>query len=167
MKHKTKYLTGAALACALLFAVFSANLFTGCTTTSSTSTGGTNTTGISTNTATKYAGLVKIAVSGAVILGYSQDTNCLQYIDFIRVALVQFFESSDLSSTALKDKIDALQINELKSDTAQLIIATVIETYKTFGSELVKQGYQANTGLRILVKALIEGLDAGVSAVKT
>lgn len=132
----------------------------GCTTTPN---GGTT---INTNVAQKLSGVLTVAVSGAVVYGYSQNPATIKYLDAVKTCLYEFLEADNLSAANLQAKIAALPINELHTAEAQLIITPLIMSYRAFGQELVRNGYQENLGLRILVKALIDGLNEGIIACK-
>lgn len=120
---------------------------------------------ISLQKATDIAPALAATVSGAVIYGHSKDKNAGQYAAAVKVALQEFILSPDLSPARLQAALAALPIKELKTPEAQLIMAPVLVAYKVFADQRLKAGLTDNDGLRILVQAVIDGIQAGLDAI--
>ena len=113
-------------------------------------------------TAEKLAPILSGSVAGAVIYAYTRNTNTEVYVSAIRTALYEFAVSEDLSAAALQAKIYSLPIKELKKPEAQLIISPLIATYKGFADPKIKEGLKTDPGLKMLIQAMIDGLDQGL-----
>jgi hypothetical protein len=133
---------------------------TGCTTTST----GQNV--LDTNAVSKLAPALQTAVAGAVVYGYTRDHNSVKYIDVLKTALQEFLLSGDLNPSALTAKIYALPVKELKSPEAQLIITPILAAYKAFGEQYVLAGINQQEGWKILIRALVTGIDDGLAGVR-
>lgn len=134
-------------------------LFSSCTTTST----GKKT--IDPNTADKIAPILAASAASAVVYAYNRDPNSALYIAAVRSFLFEFLESTNLNATELQSKLSDLPIKELKTEVAQLIIAPVIASYKSFGEQLARNGYNNHEGLRLLVRALIDGVGVGLQTI--
>lgn len=117
---------------------------------------------VDTVTAEKLAPILSGSVAGAVIYAYTRNTNTEVYVSAIRTALYEFAVSDDLSAGALQAKIYSLPIKELKKPEAQLIISPLIATYKGFADPKIKEGLKQDPGLKLLIQAMIDGLDQGL-----
>jgi hypothetical protein len=106
-------------------------------------------------------------VSGSVIYGYSKDENVLVYAGAVKEALKQFIVAEDLQPAALQAAITALPMKELKTPEVQLVMGPIFASYKVFAEQRVKDGLKDNEGLRVLVQAMIDGIDAGQDAIRT
>jgi hypothetical protein len=148
-----KYIITALLAVALFG-------FNGCTTTP---------TGHQALDPQKVAQLVpalQTTMAGTVVYAYSKDKNSVKYIDVVKTALQEFILSSDLSPSALQAKIYGLPIKELKTPEAQLIITPMLAAYKAFGEQYVKATLTEQAGWKLLVQALVDGVNAGLDGVR-
>lgn len=115
--------------------------------------------------ATNAAPVLNSAVGGAVIFAYTKDTNTAVYCRAIRTALYEFLLSEDLSGAALQAKLYALPIPAMKTAEAQLIMTPLLGAYKGFADRYVKSGIKRDPGLVLLVQALIDGIDQGLSGI--
>lgn len=135
-------------------------LTTGCTTTS------TGDRVLDTNQVAKIAPALQTAVAGAVVYGYTRDHNSIKYIDVVKTALQEFLLSGDLNPSALQAKIYALPVKELKTPEAQLIITPILAAYKAFGEQYVIAGINQQEGWKMLIRALVAGVDDGLAGVR-
>lgn len=104
-------------------------------------------------------------VAGAVVYAYSKNENSVKYIAVIKMALGDFLLEGDLQPTSLQAKIYGLPIKELKTAEAQLIITPILAAYKAYAEQYIQAGIQENTGLRLLLKAILDGIDSGLAGV--
>lgn len=104
-------------------------------------------------------------MAGAVVYAYSKDKNSVKYIAVVKTALQEFLISTNLSPSALQAKIYALPVKELKTAEAQLIITPILAAYKAYGEQYVQAGISENEGLKVLVTALVNGVDSGLQGV--
>ncbi len=105
-------------------------------------------------------------VSGAVIYGQTRDGNTVFYAGAIKAALREFIVSNDLSPANLQVAISALPIRELKQPEAQLLMTPVFTAYKVYVDQRAKAGLRDNEGLRVLIQAMIDGIEAGEQAIR-
>jgi hypothetical protein len=131
---------------------------TGCVTTNGTKV-------LDTNVVAKITPALETAVAGAVVYGYTRDHNSILYIDAVKTALQEFLLSSDMSPSALQAKIYALPIKELKTPEAQLIITPILSAYKAFGEQYVSTALNNQEGWKMLIRALVAGVDDGLAGV--
>lgn len=88
------------------------------------------------------------------------------YAGAVREALKQFVVAEDLQPAALQAAITALPVKELKTPEAQLVMGPILASYKVFAEQRIKEGLKDNDGLRVLVQAMIDGIDAGQDAIR-
>ncbi len=117
-------------------------------------------------TADAIAPILTSSVAGAVVYAYTRNTNSVNYVSLIRTALNEFLISTNLSGAELQAKLYALNIPELRTGEAQLIMAPLIGAYKAYADKYVKAGIYNDPSLVKLVQALIDGLDQGLLAVQ-
>ena len=137
-----------------------APVFTGCTTTS------TGKTVLDPVKVTQLAPALQTTVAGVVIYAYSRDKNSVLYLDVLKTALQEFMLSTNMSPSALQAKIYSLPVKEFKTPEAQLIITPILAAYKAFGEQYVVSGLSEQEGWKILAKALVDGLTAGLDGVR-
>jgi len=116
--------------------------------------------------ASDLAPALAATVSAAVIYGQSRDANTVTYAGAVKTALQEFILSTNLSPANLQAAITALPYPELKKAEAQLLMLPVFTAYKVFVEQRAKAGLQGNEGLKVLVQAMIDGIQAGQDAVK-
>ena len=104
-------------------------------------------------------------VAGAVVYAYSKNENSVKYIAVIKMALGDFLMEGDLQPMSLQAKIYGLPIKELKTAEAQLIITPILAAYKAYAEHYIQAGIQENIGLRMLLKAILDGIDSGLAGV--
>lgn len=109
----------------------------------------------------KLAPALQASVSGAVIYAYTKDTNAVAYVSLLRTAIQEFALSSDLSAAKLRAKINALPVPQLRTPEAQLVITPIISAYKAYGEQYVRSGIAENAGLKMLLKAVSDGIADG------
>ena len=114
----------------------------------------------------QLAPALQASVAGTVVYAYTKDTNSIKYIEVVQTALNEFILADDLSPSKLQAKIYGLPVKELKTPEAQLIITPLLAAYKAYGEQYVKQGLAEQEGWKMLVKALVNGIDDGISGVK-
>lgn len=115
----------------------------------------------------KIAPALQSLVAGAVIYGYSKDTNTVAYAGVVRAAVNEFIIAGNLDPLVLQQKINELPLPALKTPQAQLIIVPVLVGYKAYAEELVRNNVDPNQGLKILASSLVQGIDAGLSSVQS
>jgi len=99
------------------------------------------------------------------VYAYTKNTNSVNYVSMIRTALNEFLISTNLSGAELQAKLYALNIPELRTGEAQLIMGPLIGAYKAYADKYVKAGIYSDPSLVKLVQALIDGLDQGLLSV--
>lgn len=104
------------------------------------------------------------SVSGAVLYGASKDPNAVRYAGAVKEALRQFILSDDMAPAKLQAAITALPIKELKTPEAQMLMTPIFLSYKVFADQRVKAGLTDNEGLKVLVQAVIDGIQAAQEA---
>jgi len=113
----------------------------------------------------QLAPALETSVAGAVVYAYSKDKNSVKYIAVVKTALQEFLVSTNLSPSALQATIYNLPVKELKTAEAQLIITPILAAYKAYGEQYVQSGIAENEGLKVLVRALVNGVDSGLQGV--
>ncbi len=116
--------------------------------------------------ASDLAPALAATVSAAVIYGQSRDANTVAYAGAVKTALREFILSTNLSPANLQAAITALPYSDLKKPEAQMLMLPVFTAYKVFVEQRAKAGLQDNEGLKVLVQAMIDGIQAGQDAVK-
>ncbi len=114
----------------------------------------------------QLAPALETTVAGAVVYAYSKDKNSVLYIDVVKTALQEFLLSTDLNPSALQAKIYALPVKELKKPEAQLIITPILAAYKAFGEQYVRAGLAEQEGWKLLLQAMVNGVNAGLDGVR-
>lgn len=120
---------------------------------------------LDTNAVARIAPALETAVAGSVVYAYTKDPNSIKYIDVVKTALQEFLLSGDMSPSALQTKIYALPVNELKTPEAQLIITPILAAYKAFGEQYVIAGINQQEGWKMLIRAIVAGVDDGLAGV--
>jgi len=143
----------------LLVALFALCVLTGCVTTPS----GKHV--MDAEKISKLAPALQATVSGAVIYAYTKDTNAVVYVALVRTVVQEFALSSDLSAANLRARINALPVKQLKTAEAQLVITPIISAYKAYGEQYVQAGIAENEGLKILLRAVSEGIADGEAGI--
>lgn len=121
---------------------------------------------LDTNAIAKIAPALQTAVAGAVVYAYTKDRNSVKYIDVVRTAIQEFLLSGDLNPSAFQAKIYGLPVKELKTPEAQLIITPILSAYKAFGEQYVLAGINQQDGWKMLLKAIVAGVDDGMAGVR-
>lgn len=114
----------------------------------------------------KLAPALRSATSGAIIYACMKSQKAPSYLPTIKAAISEFGNGVDLSSKALRAKINALPFPELKTLEAQLIITPVLSAYEAYGEQYVRVGIPLSEGFKTLLKAISAGIEDGEVAVK-
>lgn len=117
--------------------------------------------------ASLLAPALSASVAGAVVYAHSKDPDAARYLMLIGEVLNQFALEKELAPAKLQAALSRLPVKELKTVEAQLIMAPILAAYGAFYDQRVKEGIDANPSLRILIRALAEGLRAGEEAVQS
>jgi hypothetical protein len=127
---------------------------------------GTNTVSVLDPTiATNLAPILRSTVAGAVVYAYTKDTNSVKYIGLIQATLQQFILSTNLSPAALQVAIYKLDVPQLRTPEAALIITPILAAYAAFGQQYVQAGLAQQVGWKLLVQALVDGINDGLQGV--
>lgn len=146
-------ITGLVLAALILIAP-------GCTTTS------TGKKQIDPVTAEKLAPILSGSVAGAVVYAYNKNAKTEAIVDVIHTALNEFLLTTNMSPAALQAKLYNLPVPELKTPEAQMIIAPLLAIYKGFADTQVKDKVAQDAGLKLLIQAMVDGLNQGLEGIK-
>lgn len=114
----------------------------------------------------QLAPALETTVAGAVIYAYSKNKESVLYIDVVKTALQEFLLSTNLAPSALQAKIYALPVKQLKTAEAQLIITPILAAYKAFGEQYVQAGMNEQTGWKLLIQSMVNGINAGLDGVR-
>lgn len=116
--------------------------------------------------AEKLAPILSGSVAGAVVYAYTRNANTEAIVDAVKVGLNEFLLTTNMSPAALQAKLNGLPVPALKTPEAQLIIAPLLATYAGFADSSVKDKVKQDEGLRILIQAMVTGLDQGLEGIR-
>ena len=117
-------------------------------------------------TAEKLAPILSGSVAGAVVYAYDKNKNTEPIIDALTTGLNEFLLTTNMSPAALQAKISGLPVPALKTAEAQMIIAPLLAIYQGFADANVKDTVKQDAGLRILIQAMVDGLNQGLQSIK-
>jgi len=114
---------------------------------------------------TKYAPLVTSIVSGGIIVAYQQtkDPRLLDYAKLLRTGVNDFLLQTNFDAAQLQADLSKIPISGIDSTMGKLILTTVVGVYGTYAQQVVVNGVANNADLKILLTALVTGIDEGVA----
>jgi len=118
---------------------------------------------------TKFAPLVSSTVSGGIIVAYQQtkDARILDYAKLLRAGVNDFLLQTNFDAAQLQADLSKISNQRYQFRIAQLILTTVVGVYGTYAQQVVVNGVQNNADLKILLTALVTGIDTGVAAMSS
>lgn len=156
-----------------LLAIAATLTFSGCTSVPKTTTTvvngqtQTNTTLVAQADPTKVAEAVKALVLTGSVLAVEKDPNARAYLQAAAIAIGAVANQGQYDPGTVKTTLNSISVNELHSQEAQVVIQAALGLYSSYFSDVVSQKLDQTTWLGPILKAIAEGINAGLPVATT